>query len=110
MRTLMRRVVPLPLRTQLRQFRRRFNDTREHVRFAGASARITGTLPIVVATYERPVTCYPGQEARLGDKLHNLELACQPSTAYCLLPAKCSPSGDASARPLPVKAIDERLR
>src|SRR5438552_11471453 len=76
MRALLRRLVPLSIRRQLRQIRRRLKDASARVRFVDRSAGITEALPIVIATYERPIACYPGQEARFDDKLQNLKLAC----------------------------------
>ena len=64
MRALVRLVVPLSLRTHLRQIRRRLKDASARVRFVDRSAGITAALPIVIATYERPIVCYPGLDAR----------------------------------------------
>ena len=75
MRAFLRRVIPLSIRTHLRQIRRRLNDARNHVRFVDESARITDALPIVVAAERRVAYAHQAEEAVRGHTLARLSPA-----------------------------------
>lgn len=73
-RRLARRYVPYPMRWRVRAALRAIDDTRSGVRLAGARGD-TASHPHLVCRYERPLICYPGQEASFPNKRRNVELA-----------------------------------
>lgn len=73
-RGMARRFVPYALRWRVRYMRRVFDDVRSGVRRANGRGA-EGDYAHLVCRYERPLICYPGQEASFAGKRGNVELA-----------------------------------
>ncbi len=74
MRRLLRRVAPYAVRWRIRALQRAIIDRARGVRFAGKRGD-QASYAHVVCRYERPLVCYPGQEAQFADKRRNIALS-----------------------------------
>jgi len=73
-RSLLRRTLPLSVRWRIRQARRVANDRNSRVTFATRVAA-GDAYPFLIASYELPLRCYPGQEPYFEAKQRNLARA-----------------------------------